>query len=501
VSEQPLLIQGTGLAERRAYRKYLSWGLVPAALIAGAAGLQFALPGGLPSLWPQGPKQRTVTETPLAVELVPDRPRTLSVPEDVRRSLGILRETGEAVAVAEPPIKTRPLVLPGSTDLDPPRIGRVRARFNADVIEVTKVEDETARVTTGKSGERELGPGDVVKKGDVLAVVWSVDVGSRKSDLVDALVQLALDEKRLQDRIELARNGSIPPDTLNQTRRDVAGDRNAVDRAERTLRTWNIPEREIEAVHDEAKRIVERGGQRDREKERLWARSELLAPRDGTIIERNIGIGEFIADNTVNLFVVAELDRLLVKVNAPEDYLQTLLDLPPERKWWTVQPLGVEAQHGPIEDIGYLVDPNLHSLVTKGHITNPPRRDERGHDIPNKFVLRAGQYVTATIDLPPPGGVVEVPVSAVVDETVFVQADPAHPSRFTLRRVLVTQRFDTVVFVKGVDLKPAEAGPTEEEKAEGLPPREPLRKGERVLTAGVLELKARLKELESQARK
>jgi hypothetical protein len=44
----------------------------------------------------------------------------------------------------------------------------------------------------------------VVYKGDVLAVVWSIDVGSRKSDLVDALVQLRLDEQRLKARQQRA---------------------------------------------------------------------------------------------------------------------------------------------------------------------------------------------------------------------------------------------------------------------------------------------------------
>ena len=64
----------------------------------------------------------------------------------------------------------------------------------------------------------------MVKKGDVLAVVRSTDVGSRKNDLFEGLVQLWLDERRYKDRQKLFKEGSIPLDTLNQTRRDVLTD-------------------------------------------------------------------------------------------------------------------------------------------------------------------------------------------------------------------------------------------------------------------------------------
>jgi cobalt-zinc-cadmium efflux system membrane fusion protein len=125
----------------------------------------------------------------LAVELVEDVPHTLSVPERVRKALGI-RES----VVAQAPKQDRPLVMPGSTALDPARVMRVRTRFNAEVVEITQLRDGERRNASGESAMREIRPGDYVSKGDVLAVVWSVDVGSRKSDLVDALVQLKLDE-------------------------------------------------------------------------------------------------------------------------------------------------------------------------------------------------------------------------------------------------------------------------------------------------------------------
>jgi membrane fusion protein, heavy metal efflux system len=86
----------------------------------------------------------------------------------------------------------KPLVLPGSTALDPTRLARIRARFApARVLEVARVWDFPQK--SGRPEHRELRPGDSDKKGDLLGVFYSADVGSKKKDLLDALVQLELD--------------------------------------------------------------------------------------------------------------------------------------------------------------------------------------------------------------------------------------------------------------------------------------------------------------------
>jgi membrane fusion protein, heavy metal efflux system len=431
-------------------------------------------------------ERQQVAKSRLAVELVEDVPHTLSVPERVRKALGI-----QESEVAQTPKQARPLVMPGSTALDPARVMRVRTRFNAEVVEITQIPDEERRTVSGQTAFREIRPGDRIRKGDVLAVVWSTDVGSRKSDLVDALVQLRLDEERLKARQILFDKGSIPEDTLNQTRRDVVSDRNALDRAERTLRTWNIPEREIRAVYDEAELASSRQGKRDKENERLWARSELIAPRDGTIVERNVGVGEYVADNTINLFTLADVDRLLVMANPPEDLLPDLLGLTPQEMRWKLQTVGTLAIEGPIEEIGYILDATQHTAVVKGYIDNP------------QVKLRAGQFVSATVNLPPPPNVVEVPLTALAEDGkqsfVFVQPDRAQP-RYTMRRVRVTHRFEKTAFVRS-QLTPDDQKLTREEEARGLQPLQPLKPGERFITSGVLELRAALEDKESRAKK
>jgi membrane fusion protein, heavy metal efflux system len=465
--------------------RYIVLGLI--ILAAGIVVTGVAIYGtrGL-SVLVKGAEKQPAPPSRLAVELAEDVPHTLIVPERVLKALGI-----QETEVAEAPRQARPLVMPGSTALDPARVMRVRTRFNAEVVQITQVVDVDRRTASGETAFREIRSGDRVKKGDVLAVVWSVDVGSRKSDLVDALVQLRLDEKRLQAREELFKSGSLPEDTLNQTRRDVVSDRNAKERAERTLRTWNIPEREIQAVYDEAEVAAGRQGKRDKEKERLWARSELIAPRDGTIVERNVSAGEYVADNTVNLFTIAEVERLLVMANPPEDQLPFLLALKPEQMRWSLQMVGYPAIEGQIEEIGYILDASQHTAVVKGYIDNPEGK------------LRAGQFVSATVNLPPPLDVVEVPLTALAEDGkqsfVFVQPNPGQ-QRYTMRRVQVTHRFENTAFVRS-RLTPAEQRLSPAEAAQGLQPREPLRPGERFISSGVLELRAALEDKESKADK
>jgi cobalt-zinc-cadmium efflux system membrane fusion protein len=424
-------------------------------------------------------------QPPLNVDLVEGMPHTLSVPEEVRTSLGIRKGGKDVVALAVTPNETRPLVLPGSTAFDPARLSRVRARFApAEVVEIGKVIDRS----TGRTEDRELRPGDPVRRGDVLGVFYSVDVGSKKNDLIDAIVQLKLDQEILE-RAESAR-GAVPPVFILNARRNVEGDRNAINRAVKYLETWNVPPEDIQAARKEAEEISKNNGKRDPEKEKQWARVELRAPDDGIIIERNVSLHEMVVDNTVNLFQIARVDRLLVLANAPEDDLPTLHELKAQGCRWTVRTAGAPAKKGitgPVDEIGYLIDANQHTAVVKGYIDNP------------EGLLRAGQYVTATIDLPPPKGVVEIPMRAVADDgkqcLVFVQKDPQKP-HYTLRRVKVTHRFDKTAYVSTA-LTKEESQLTPKEKEQGMLPLEPLQTGDRVLTSGILELKKELEDRES----
>ena len=257
---------------------------------------------------------------------------------------------------------------------------------------------------------------------------------------------MRLDEEVLK-RAE-AYKAAVPEVFLLNAKRNVQADINAVSRAENTLKTWAIPEEEIQAVRDEVKNYTSDQDRRAKEKDRLkqWARVELKAPDDGFIIEQNVALHETVVDNTTNLFQIAKVDPLIVLAAVPEDDLPALQDLKDQTQnhmAWTVRTVGAKPITGFVDDIGYLIDPNQHTAVVRGHIPNP---DD---------LLRAGQFVTATVELLPPKNVVEVPISALVedgkDSIVFVQTDPKEPV-YTMRRVEVTNRFEQTAYVRSVPL-------------------------------------------------
>ncbi len=460
-----------------------------------------------------------------SVTLVSGQAHTLKVPDEVCAALGI-RKKGEqdAVAVAWQPKTMRPIVLPGSTALDPTRLARIRARFApARVVSLAQFWDYSRK--NGQTEYRELRPGDTVSKGDLLGVFYSVDVGSKKNDLLQALVQLNLDQEIL-DRVE--KNRISIPEVMRLTYvRSVQGDRTEINRALNNLNLWDIPQDEIDALQAEAKKIsadkdawsktpegrwVNRAKQgtdgkdnsakekedpakeKEKETENPWGRVTLRAPLDGVIIERNVFKGEMVVDNTVNLFQIADVNRLLIIASCPEDSLPALEALSSNQRRWTVRTVGTGSAAGltgTIDEIGYLIDPNQHTAVIKGYVENPGKH------------IRGGQYVTATVNIPPPDDVVEIPTDCLVDDgmqsVIFVQSDPA-VQQFTMRRVQVTHRFDRSVFVRNTPLPKAEQL-TAKDAEEGLLPKEPLRAGERVLLAGAVELKAALQDLESRPEK
>jgi cobalt-zinc-cadmium efflux system membrane fusion protein len=447
---------------------------------------------------------------------------TLKVPIDVRIALGIRKGKTELARPVQIPEKTTPLflpgsarvdpprlqlVMPGSTSLDPARLLRLRARFApAELIEIAQVVEVTGKGTK----PRELRTEDRVKQGDLLGVFYSDVVGNKKNDLVDAILQMALDQKILK-RAE-ANAGSLPEVFILNAQRNVQGDLNAINRAMSTLKTWVVPEKDIEnlvgkrilqAIKGEASWDIpdkDVDALKDKAKDTSqWGRIELRSPRDGVLIERNVALRELVQDPTVNLFQIAKVDQLTVLANVPEDDLPKLHQLRDElarrgetKIPWTVETVGSKPIAGYIDDIGYLIDPNQHTAVVKGHIDNP------------KELLRAGQFIKATVELMPPDTVVAVPMDALVEDgqqaIVFVQ-DRRHKDQYTMRRVEVTKRFEKWAFVKNRDEQiqhPRTPKDREKELEQGLLPKQALHAGEIVLLRGAVELKAALLDKESQ---
>jgi cobalt-zinc-cadmium efflux system membrane fusion protein len=409
-------------------------------------------------------------------ELVNSAPDTIFLPENVVKMLGV--SVVEARSAGEP----RLLEMQGSLALDTNKLVRVHARFAGEVIEIAAVADDEAPQAQGQPARRPMSFGDRVKKDQLMAVVWSKDLGEKKSELIDGLSQLRVDQQTLERLSKAYAQGAIPERTMHDMERSVEADQIAVSRAERTLEAWRLPEGEIQAVREEAQAVHERHGKRDALKEKDWARVEVRAPLDGVVVEKNLSVGDII-DTTSDLFKVASLGQMTVWANAREEDLPALLDLPPDKRTWSVRinaepgtpPLG-----GRMDRIGYISDPTQHTVMVMGHIDNPRER------------YRAGQFITATVQLSPASGEVVVPAAALVEDgqesVLFVETDP-QKSNYRLRRVAVVRRTPKEVYVRS-EVKP-------EQSARGL---QPVRPGERVVVGSAIQLRAALDDLLAEAK-
>jgi cobalt-zinc-cadmium efflux system membrane fusion protein len=156
------------------------------------------------AFWPSGNANdsRKATHSPASktdlgapVELVPNKPDTVRFPsEATRHRLGI-----ETVSVTPAPV-SESLRLPGTLVLDPSRVVRVNARFSGEAARITEVKQNAIK--------RQLQYGDHVGRGEVLAVVWSKDIGEKKSELIDAKSRLETN-RLLLNRIENLPKGII----------------------------------------------------------------------------------------------------------------------------------------------------------------------------------------------------------------------------------------------------------------------------------------------------
>jgi cobalt-zinc-cadmium efflux system membrane fusion protein len=458
--------------------------IMAAGVVAALVAVSFILV--MPALGMPGPADwfrpgpaPTVAETPLSVELVSpkDDPRTIRVAPEVVESLGLKTATVTAA------VKERPLTLTGSLNLDSDFLAGVVPRFPGEIIELAQSKEPGY-------GERAIRFGDHVAKDQILAVVWSESLGQKKSDLIDAQLKLWTDEKTLHDLEELYRDLATAQVNVRLAASTVATDRNTLARARRALIVSRVPESEVQEVLDEAKRVFDRKGEHDWEKEKNWARVEVKSPIAGTVVEKNRAVVGSIVDTSTDLFKVADLAKLVVWAHAYEEDLPDLRRLrarnPSRPVPWSVVLKAEKADdRTPVRSAGFdwigpIIDPNQHTALVVGRADNPDN------------VLKAGQFIAATIRLLPPDDVVEIPTSAIVEEggptesIVFVQPDAAKPV-YAMRRVKVVQRQQDVILVRSrLDA---------EEKKLGL---QELTEGERVVSSGVLALKGALEDAQQK---
>src|SRR5262249_12069843 len=116
----------------------------------------------------------------------------LSVPPDVVRSLGI--KTTPAKAADRP--RNLP-ALQGTLGWDINRLTRVYSPFPGIVVSLGTTDGGETEKPFADAGPRALQNGDRVEANQLIAIVWSKDLGEKKSELIDAVSQLKVNQDTL----------------------------------------------------------------------------------------------------------------------------------------------------------------------------------------------------------------------------------------------------------------------------------------------------------------
>jgi cobalt-zinc-cadmium efflux system membrane fusion protein len=391
----------------------------------------------------------------------------LALPPEVIRSLN--------VQTAPAQVATRPRPLPpltGTLGLNNDRYFRVNTLLPGRIDAVGTVSGQETDQLDTPSVDRALSHGDHVRKGQLLAVITSQQMGEKKSEFVTNLAQLIADEKELKYYQDASKTGSVPDRSIRNQSVTVQQDRVAVNKSEDTLRAY-LPTREVDEViaglRKEAEHLAATNNSRtpSEAQRKAWARMEIRAPADGKILEKNTPLG-LTVDQTVDLFKIGDPSKPTVWLNLYEEDKDEVQKLLPIR--CQVRLVGspstppIPAMLDRISDIG---DVSQHTVLLIGRLL----------EAPDNLVIN--QAITATIDVPPPPNRVEVPISALVEDgrqsVVFVHPDPQKPE-YVRKHVQVTRRYSDVAYLIGGESAA-------------------VRPGERVVTSGALLLNSALEQM------
>ncbi len=370
-------------------------------------------------------------------------PDEVIVPSEVQTALGL-----KTAPAAIPTRKRKLPAFQGTLNFENSRFARVQTMFPGRVEELATIPEPLLSALPGSppaTAPRPLTDGDVVKKDTVLAVVWSKDLGEKKSEYVDALSKLKTDEVTLANLQDLYEKFSTTERAVREQDRTVQGDRVAVERAEATLRAWKITAEELAALQAEATRLSRPEVHffsfplQKRTDPAKWARFEIKAPLSGVILEKNVTFVGQMVDPSMDLYRIADLSVLAVWVHLYEEDLPLLRGIKTPAPWVVSVPSwpGVTFS-GKMESIGASIDSTQHTALLKGTVDNANGQ------------LRSGLGVMVALELPPATGEIELPAEAVIEDgresSVFVRPD-LNDSKFVRRPVSVVRRSRDVIFI------------------------------------------------------
>lgn len=345
----------------------------------------------------------------LAAEGCGNNPQDSSsvIPQPVRGSSGLLRLTTEELS---------------RTPIEVVAVGRGQIRVSRDFPATIRAnENELAEVTTLISGrvvKVQVDVGADVKKGDLLALLHSTDLGLAEGAYLKATARLYEADLAYRRAKDLYEAKAVSLAELQRREAEMKTVRAESRESQNRLELLGVTRQELERL--------------DRE-HTIKADVPIRAPFDGRVIMRNITRGE-VVDTHQTLFTVADLSDVWVVASVPEKDVEYI------RKDQTVDVIVAAYPHallsGNITYIGDVLDPATRTLRVRVTVQNPDKRLK-----PEMFAL-----VRISSDVDPK--MLTVPLEAVqsgpMGTIVFVQRQP---NEFEVRTVKLGQEQGDVVTV------------------------------------------------------
>ena len=314
-------------------------------------------------------------------------------PERTRSASGIVRLTAEE-------IKTGDIVVHQATRGE----FTVHRDFPATVVPNHHATAEITALVRGRVVDVYADLGQQVKAGDLLAILYSSELGMAQSSYLKAVAKLYVAERSYERAQMLLKEKVIGLAESQRRQGDMLGLRAETREAQDRLRLLGMSEEHIRQLDKEQK---------------IVSYVPITAPFDSRVIVRNLTKGE-VVEVTEKLFTVADLSEVWVLANIPEK------DIPFIRS--VSQASGVEQLvevlltaypgevfHGRVTYIGDVLDVATRTMNLRLELPNPDRK------------LKPHMYATIRVHSLPERNVLMIPEQAVQRERdrrfVFVQRD------------------------------------------------------------------------------
>ena len=313
------------------------------------------------------------------------------------------------------------LVLTGRTGVNLETVTHVHAQFPGRIVDVGPA---LGAIVNGP-GE----PGGPTR----LCVIESTDLATAKGNYLQAKVQVDVDQDMLKRTEPLVKSGFLADkallDAQNTLRKDVA----AYEAAYQQLLVFGLTEADLAGI--------------ERQQGRERTVYEMLTPRSGMIIEKNVTRGE-LSDPTLNLFTIADLSTLWVWGDVYERDMAKVKVGQKMQVFVAAQP--DKPRTCTIDWISPVLDPTTRAVRIRGRLDNlasPP--------------LLADLYATLVITIDDGAQSMVLPAESVVQtpkgDFVFVKESVDKGNTTFKRRSVGTQTIDGARVRVLSGLKPGEA--------------------------------------------